>query len=60
MRSLFRSPQRPELLAAPGNAGIARDRVPCFDVAAEDVPGLVRLASDQKCDFVVVGRRRRS
>jgi phosphoribosylamine---glycine ligase len=55
VRALFRSPQRPELLAAPGNAGIARDRVPCFDVAAEDVEGLVRLARDERCDFVVVG-----
>ncbi len=55
VRALFRSPQRPELLAAPGNAGIARDRVPCFDVAADDVPGLVKLALDQKVDFVVVG-----
>jgi phosphoribosylamine---glycine ligase len=55
VRALFRSPQRPELLAAPGNAGIARDRVPCFDVSAEDVGGLVRLARDERCDFVVVG-----
>ncbi|HKN93608.1 MAG TPA: phosphoribosylamine--glycine ligase [Thermoleophilaceae bacterium] len=55
VRALFRSPQRPELLAAPGNAGIARDRVPCFDVAADDVPGLVSLAVEQKVDFVVVG-----
>jgi phosphoribosylamine---glycine ligase len=55
VRALFRSPQRLELLAAPGNAGIARDRVPCFDVAAEDVPGLVSLALEQKVDFVVVG-----
>jgi phosphoribosylamine--glycine ligase len=55
VRALFRSPQRPELLAAPGNAGIAGDRVPCFDVAADDVSGLVRLARDERCDFVVVG-----
>jgi len=55
VRALFRSPQRLELLAAPGNAGIARDRVPCFDVSAEDVPGLVSLAVEQKVDFVVVG-----
>src|SRR5690349_24170487 len=55
VRALFRSPQRLELLAAPGNAGIARDRVPCFDVAAEDVPGLVSLALEQKVDFVVAG-----
>jgi phosphoribosylamine--glycine ligase len=55
VRALFRSPQRPELLAAPGNAGIARDRVPCFDVPADDVPGLVALAKEQCVDFVVVG-----
>jgi phosphoribosylamine--glycine ligase len=55
VRALFRSPQRPELLAAPGNAGIARDRVPCFAVAADDVPGLVALAVEQRVDFVVVG-----
>jgi len=55
VRALFRSPQRPELLAAPGNAGIAQNRVPCHPVAADDVPGLVALAQAQDCDFVVVG-----
>ena len=55
MRALFRSPQRPELLAAPGNAGIARDRVPCFDIPADDVTGLVQLAREQNVDLVVVG-----
>jgi phosphoribosylamine--glycine ligase len=55
VRALFRSPQRPELIAAPGNAGIARDKVPCHPVAADDVTGLVALARDEGCDFVVVG-----
>ena len=55
VRALFRSPQRPELLAAPGNAGIARDRVPCHQVAADDVPALASLAREEGCDFVVVG-----
>ena len=55
MRALLRSPQQPEILAAPGNAGIARDKVPCCDVAADDVAGLVRLALDERCDLVVVG-----
>jgi phosphoribosylamine---glycine ligase len=55
VRSLFRSPQRPEILAAPGNAGIARDRVECFGVSAEDVKGIVRVARDRRCDLVVVG-----
>jgi phosphoribosylamine--glycine ligase len=52
---LLRSPQQPEVIAAPGNAGIARNGVQCFDVAADDVSGLVALARDQGCDLVVVG-----
>jgi phosphoribosylamine--glycine ligase len=55
VRSLMRSPQRPELLAAPGNAGIARDNVECLDIGAEDVDGLVRAARDRGADLVVVG-----
>ena len=55
VRALLRSPTQPELLCAPGNAGIARDRVPCVEVAVDDVDGLVRLARDERCDLVVVG-----
>jgi phosphoribosylamine--glycine ligase len=55
VRGLLRSPQQPELLAAPGNAGIAQDGVPCLDVAADDVDGIVRTAVDERVDFVVVG-----
>src|SRR5437764_3982885 len=55
VRALLRSPQRPELLAAPGNAGIARDRIPCLEVRAEDVEGIVRAAVDEGVDLVVVG-----
>ncbi len=55
MRALLRSPQSPEVIAAPGNAGIARDRVQCFDTAADDVAGVVALAHEQRCDLVVVG-----
>jgi phosphoribosylamine--glycine ligase len=55
VRALMRSPQRPELLAAPGNAGIARDRVECLDVGAEDVDGIVRAAREREVDLVVVG-----
>ncbi len=55
MRCLLRSRQKPEVLAAPGNAGIARDRIECLDVQAEDVEGIVRAARERAVDLVVVG-----
>jgi phosphoribosylamine---glycine ligase len=54
VRALARSPQAPELLCAPGNAGIAEDSR-CLDVAATDVRGLVDAAAAESCDLVVVG-----
>jgi phosphoribosylamine--glycine ligase len=51
----MRSPQKPELLAAPGNAGIARDRVECLDLAVDDIDGIVATAKDRGVDMVVVG-----
>ncbi len=54
VRALVRSPQRPEILCAPGNPGIARDaRV--LDVAVADVAGMAAAAADEGVDFVVVG-----
>jgi phosphoribosylamine--glycine ligase len=55
VRALLRSPRDPEVLCAPGNAGIARDRVECLEVGAEDVDGIVRAARDRPVDLVVVG-----
>jgi phosphoribosylamine--glycine ligase len=55
VRALGRSPQHPELIAAPGNAGIARDGMRCLDVAADDVEGLVRVCLEEQVDLVVVG-----
>jgi phosphoribosylamine--glycine ligase len=55
VRALLRSPQNPEVIAAPGNAGIASDRIRCVQVAAEDVDAIVGVAADEHCDLVVVG-----
>jgi phosphoribosylamine--glycine ligase len=55
VRALLRSPRHPEVVAAPGNAGMARDRVPLVDVSVDDVDGLVRAAREQSADLVVVG-----
>jgi phosphoribosylamine--glycine ligase len=55
VRALMRSPSRPEILCAPGNAGIAHDRVPCWPVDAEDPDAVVAVAREQSVDMVVVG-----
>jgi phosphoribosylamine--glycine ligase len=54
VRALARSGQGPELLCAPGNAGIAAD-ARCLDTSDGDVPALVEAAKREACDLVVVG-----
>jgi len=54
VRALARSPQRPEVLCAPGNAGIAAD-ARLVDAAAGDVDAIVAAARAEAADLVVVG-----
>lgn len=54
VRALARSPQRPELLCAPGNPGIEAD-ARLFDIAADDIDALTELAQRERPDLVVVG-----
>jgi phosphoribosylamine--glycine ligase len=54
VKKIAASPRVREVLAAPGNAGIAEDARTC-EVAADDVAGLVALALAEAVDLVVVG-----
>jgi len=54
LQALARSPQSPELLCAPGNAGIAAiARV--HPIPVSDIDGLVKLAAGEQVELVVVG-----
>jgi len=51
---LARDPAVERVLAAPGNAGIARE-ASCLGVAADDVDGLLALVEAERVDLTVVG-----
>jgi phosphoribosylamine---glycine ligase len=55
VRALARSPQRPEVMCAPGNAGIARDARVLSGLDPADAEGFVRVAVAADVDLVVVG-----
>jgi phosphoribosylamine--glycine ligase len=54
VRALARSPERAEILCAPGNAGIAA-AARCLPIGADDVSALVAAARDEGVDLVIVG-----
>lgn len=54
IRALMRSPQAPELLCAPGNAGIADD-AELLDIGVGEIDRLVAAAKERRVDLVVVG-----
>src|SRR4051794_20438580 len=55
VRALARSAHAPELLCAPGNAGIAADAECLAEIAADDVEAIVAAARERGVELVVVG-----
>jgi phosphoribosylamine--glycine ligase len=55
VRALRRSPQSPEVLCAPGNAGIAADATCLPETGAEDVAAIVEAARANEVGLVIVG-----
>jgi phosphoribosylamine--glycine ligase len=54
VQALLRSPSQPEVLCAPGNAGIAR-QAQVLDLAATEPAAVVQTARQEETDLVIVG-----
>jgi phosphoribosylamine--glycine ligase len=55
VRALARSTAAPELLCAPGNAGVAADAEVFAGMAADDARAIVALARDREVGLAVIG-----
>jgi phosphoribosylamine--glycine ligase len=55
VQALLRSPQRPEVICAPGNVGIAAEARVVEGIDPADPDAVVRTARDERADLVVVG-----
>jgi phosphoribosylamine---glycine ligase len=55
VRALRRSAHAPEVLCAPGNAGIAEDAECLPEVGAEDVEAIIEAARRHRADLVAIG-----
>jgi len=53
IRSIAKSPLKPEIFALPGNGGIAADAV-CVPIKATDLEGILKFALEEKIDYAVV------
>ena len=53
IRSIAKSPLKPEIFALPGNGGIAADAV-CVPIKATDLEGILKFAIEEKIDYAVV------
>lgn len=53
IKKLKENPKITEILAVPGNAGIAKDAT-CINIGATDISGIVNLAKSKNVDFAVV------
>jgi len=54
VRMCLKSPRVKRVIAAPGNGGMAV-HTDCYQVAVDDIDGIVRLSQDQRIDLVIVG-----
>ena len=54
LRECLKSPLAAEVIAAPGNGGMAQE-AECFPVDVGNTDAIVRLAIEQQVEFVIVG-----